>query len=125
MTVKINLPEESDFLYAERIEISCRVGTTAEERAFPQVVEVSFRLFLPLKKAGGSDSLSDTIDYAQIIADIKETVSARQYCLVEAIAEKIASRVLKEKPARAVEVQISKRAFAGVGPVGACIFRKK
>ncbi len=107
------------------MELPCRVGTTVEERAFPQVLKVSLRLETPLAKAGLSDSLNDTVDYAAVIENIKKVGSSQSFVLVERIAEIIAETVLKNPLIHGVEVKVGKKVFSGIENVGANIYREK
>lgn len=116
---------KSDHLFIEDLEISCRVGTTAKERAFPQVIRLSIDIELPLEKAGVSDDLRYSVDYAMIIADIKSILKSREFQLIETVAEIAAKTTLKYRGVRAVSVRAGKKVFADVKSVGAYIHRKK
>jgi 7,8-dihydroneopterin aldolase/epimerase/oxygenase len=114
-----------DYIFIEDFQISSKIGTTAEERAFPQVVNLSCRIELPLHTAGKSDHLSDTIDYAAVINEIQLIVTSHEFNLVETLAETVAEHLLKHKMIEAVDVRISKNVFPQVKSVGAFIRRTK
>jgi dihydroneopterin aldolase len=115
----------SDFVFVDGMELSCRVGITPEEKAFPQILRVSIRIFLPLMKAGGTDSLQDTIDYAEVIQRVRVHTGNRIYMLVETIAEDIADLVLASPKSMVAEVEVRKKVFEGIEAVGAFIRREK
>lgn len=114
---------KNDFLFIDGFELRCRVGTTAEERAFPQILNVSMQLFLPLAPAGKSDSIEKTIDYAALIESVRESCSTGEFNLVERVAEIIAETALRYSLLNSVRVKVSKKVFAGIQGVGACILR--
>lgn len=116
---------KSDYLFIEKMEISCRIGTTVEERAFPQILTVSIRINTSLAKAGKSDSLTDTVDYAAMIEEAKTICSKREFVLVEKVAEVIAETALKINTVTAAEVKVGKKVFPGIESVGAYIYREK
>lgn len=69
-------------------------GVFPEENKLGQRFNVDIELFLPLDKAGLSDQLQDTVNYAEVYFRIKEIVEQRTYQLIEALAENIASELL-------------------------------
>jgi len=115
----------ADFVFIKGMDLACRIGTTEQERAFPQILHVNIRIYLPLMKAGTTDSLADTVDYAEIITQIRSRTQQRAYTLAEAVAENIATIVLTSPLARAVEVEVNKKVFEGIGAVGAFVRREK
>ena len=96
------------------LDVWVKVGCTAEERAFPQKVEVDVDLFLPLARAGKKDALAATVDYAAVAARLKERLETGEFRLAEAVAERAAALVLTEFPVRRVEVRVRKRALPGL-----------
>lgn len=107
------------------MEQPCRIGTTVAERAFPQILKVSVRLETSLSKAGKSDALVDTVDYAAVVDSIRAICNSQEFTLVERVAEMIAEAALKNPLLHGIEVKIRKRVFSGIEAVGACIYRAK
>ena len=116
---------EKDYLFIEGLEAEVRIGTTKAERAFPQVLFLSFKLVLPLKKAGQSDHLKHTVDWALVINQIQRHLQGKSFALVETVLEQVAALVLKQKAVQAVEVRADKKIFAGIHSVGASIYRTR
>lgn len=115
----------TDSLFIEGFEVSCRVGETAEERAFPQIVTLSIRGHLPLKRAGKTDDLKETVDYAAIIEKIRGTIGGKSFVLIEAVAENVADIVLSFHKIIDVEVKATKKSFPGTEGTGVMIFRSR
>jgi dihydroneopterin aldolase len=99
-----------------------RHGATAEEREWPQLIELDVELWLDLSLAGRSDELAATVDYGPVIELCRDIVERRSFRLLEAIAEAAAAAILGATAAEAVVVRVRKPAvpidadleFAGV-----------
>ncbi len=94
-----------------------RHGVLEAERALGQRFSVDVRVGTCLRRAGRSDSLADTLDYAAVHALVRGCVEGPPRALVEAVAEDIAAGVLRAHPsARDVAVTLRKPhvAIAGV-----------
>ena len=100
--------------HADRITLSgvkiypC-IGVTAEERVSPQECHLDLRISGDFKAAAETDSLDQSIDYCQILAAIQETVSGREYQLLETLAYAIIQRVMENFPVAQTRIKIRKR----------------
>ena len=65
-------------------------GVLPEERVRPQPFEVNVELHVDLAKAGASDDLADTVDYAAVCDAVSKVVSSESYQLLERLAQRIA-----------------------------------
>jgi dihydroneopterin aldolase len=74
----------------DKQRVPVRLGCTAEERAFPQIVEFDIFLELMGNPGANSDQLNDTIDYMQVAAIVEECCKAKEYNLLEHLAHTIA-----------------------------------
>lgn len=84
-------------------------GALEEERTLGQEFVVDLELFCSLKKPGLSDDLRDSINYAAVYSVVKECVEKERYNLVEALAERIADRILKEfEGIREIDIGVKK-----------------
>ncbi|MGC1393156.1 MAG: dihydroneopterin aldolase [Coleofasciculaceae cyanobacterium] len=84
------------------------VGYLAEEQVLGQWFEVDLTLWIDLAAAGESDEISDTLDYRQAIAMVKELVKTAKFALVEKLASAIAQSLLKLDKVQQVRVQLIK-----------------
>lgn len=114
-----------DYLFIEDFKTDARVGITAEERAHPQTLTLQLKIFLDLKKAGRTDDLHSTLDYAAVTESIKTLLEQKEFLLVEKVAKDIADKILKEKIVMGIEVKVGKKVFSNIASVGACITRAK
>ena len=64
-------------------------GCLPEERQQGQKFFVDVKLYLDLKKAGNSDNLTATVNYAEVYGKVQAIIEGRPYKTIEAVAEKI------------------------------------
>lgn len=83
-------------------------GVHSEERRMGKKFYIDVELALDLSAAGRSDDLTKTIDYAEVYGLIREIEGAKQYSLLEALAEDIAQQLLRRFPAQEVVVRARK-----------------
>ena len=84
-------------------------GTLPEERALGQRFVVDIEVEADLGRAGGSDALQDTINYSELYAVAEDVLMGPPFNLIEAVAEQIATRVLRDQPlVQAVAVRVRK-----------------
>lgn len=70
-------------------------GVNTQEKEMGQRFIVSIDIFLDLRKAGVSDNLINTVNYAQLCYDVEKEFNSEKLDLIEAAAEKVAAFVLK------------------------------
>ena len=86
-----------------------RHGTLPTEREFGQRFVVDVEIWCDLRPAGLSDDLSQTVDYSEVHAQIKEIVEGEPVNLTETLAERIAAATLERHPrVEGVRVKVSK-----------------
>jgi dihydroneopterin aldolase len=71
-------------------------GAFKEENKLGQRFFVDLELYLDLSKAGHSDNLQDTVNYADVYNTTRQVVEQERYELVEAVAERLAAKILAE-----------------------------
>ncbi len=95
-----------DRIVLEGLEFHGFHGVFAEEARFGARFVVDLELGLNLPSA---DDLRHTVDYSEVYALVKLEVTERRYRLVEALANRIAARVLSEyAPVQTVLVRVHK-----------------
>jgi dihydroneopterin aldolase len=73
-------------------------GVLPEEKALGQKFNLDIELHLPLRKAGQSDSLGDTVSYAAVYGTIRDIVVSGRFGLIEALGERICEEVFAHYP---------------------------
>jgi len=86
----------NDTIFLKGIEIFGRHGCSEYERQQEQLFIVDVELYLDLSRAAKSDDLGDTIDYVQVIYDIKKIVGGASRNLIETVAQDICDFLLKK-----------------------------
>jgi dihydroneopterin aldolase len=118
-----------DRVFLEGLALAARIGVTETERADLQPLEADIALAADLEKAGLSDALADTIDYAEVQRIALRVASTRTWSLLEALAERIAGDLLAHFPAaHSVEISLRKPRppfMSGVGAAGVTLVRRR
>jgi len=98
-----------DMLFLEGLEVPCRVGCTDPERATPQSLRVSLKLFCAsLRDAALADDLERTVDY-RLAGELIDAVQGREFLLIERVAETLAGVGRKNALIERVTVSVRKR----------------
>ncbi|MHB8605502.1 MAG: dihydroneopterin aldolase [Thermoplasmatota archaeon] len=84
------------------------VGHTAAERKVGHHLEVDIVMDTDTSRAGATDALADSIDYARAYRVLRETLEGKEMNLLEAVAERAAD-ALKPLGASRVVVRVRKR----------------
>lgn len=90
------------------LRIAGVVGVLPHEQAQAQPLELDLDLGLDLAPSGLSDELADTVDYGAVCTVVEAVVTASTFALLEALAERIAVKVLATDP-RLAEITVSVR----------------
>ncbi len=113
-----------DIIFIDDLRLSTLIGIYPREKAMPQTVEMSLHIGTPSTRAGASDNIDDTINYAAVVGRLRSELAAQHFNLLEKLAEHVASILLDEFGARWVRVSIAKLGMMnGVRRVGVIIER--
>ena len=85
-------------------------GVLPEEKELGQWFSVDLCISCDLQPAGHSDNLSDTLDYRQTIAVVKQLIKRERFNLIESLAEGIAAKILTFNQVQQVRVRLTKEA---------------
>ncbi len=97
-----------DSIVIKGFKVSGRHGVTQEERDLDQEFAVDLECQLDLSAAGRADRIEHTVDYMELIADIRQVVSTESYNLLEALGERLAQVVLARPFVDRVVIGLSK-----------------
>ena len=98
-----------DKIKITNLEIFARHGVMPEETALGQKFIISAELFLSTERAGMTDSLDDSVNYALVCECIKKYNEKNTKKLIEAAAEGTAENILFSFPSvRGVKLEIKK-----------------
>jgi dihydroneopterin aldolase len=83
-------------------------GAFAAEKELGQRLEVDVELYLDLFRAGTTDDLDYSINYAEVYALVKDIVEEREFNLMEALAQAIADQIVSAYTLEQVVVRVRK-----------------
>jgi dihydroneopterin aldolase/2-amino-4-hydroxy-6-hydroxymethyldihydropteridine diphosphokinase len=83
-------------------------GVLDFEKADGQDFVVDVALEVDLRRAGRSDTLAHTVNYAEVAADVVSLITGPSLDLIEALADQIALAALRRPLVQAVEVTVHK-----------------
>jgi len=96
-----------DTIVIDEFGLDVWVGVCPREIALPQKILLNLEIGIS-SVAAASDDLSDTVDYGQLLNRLREELAERRFNLLEALAEFVATLILKEFPALKVRVAVAK-----------------
>jgi dihydroneopterin aldolase len=71
-------------------------GVLPEERTLGQRFVVDVEMRTDLRRAGATDALEDTVNYADVYAAVRDIVTGPSCQLIESVADRIAAHVLTQ-----------------------------
>lgn len=99
---------ERDAIHLRGLRFYAYHGVMNEENVLGQQFIVDVDLYKNLEKAGSSDQVGDTINYAEVYQLIKRIVIGERFQLLERLAEEIASQILQSFSCEAIRVEVHK-----------------
>jgi len=114
-----------DIIFISDLRLDLLIGVYDWEQQAAQPVEFNIEIGMVPRATGAPVVLEDTIDYAQVVARIRDSTQGRHFPLLEQLAEQVAGMVLDEFGAPWVKVSVAKLApLKGVRRLGVSIERK-
>jgi dihydroneopterin aldolase len=115
-----------DTIFLSEVKVETQLGVPDWERMVEQTIILDIEIDYDLSKACASDEVTDTIDYGQVVARVRETLQQNSFKLVEALAEHLCQLILLEFNAAKVKVKVAKPAILpGLKALGVMIQRQK
>ena len=85
-----------DTIFIHDLRLEARIGVYDWEKAEPQPLLIDLEFETASLLACRTDQIGDTVDYAEVVARLRELSMARHFDLVEALAEAMALLVQRE-----------------------------
>jgi dihydroneopterin aldolase len=106
------VPDQSHFvpdeLHIEQLDVFARVGVLEEERANPQRLTVSISFWPYEQTSDLTDQIERTVNYSTVAEETKDFLRDQSVSLIETLAERLASHLLKSFPIRKVTIELRK-----------------
>ena len=115
-----------DAILFRDLRVEALIGIHKRERHVRQTLTIDLDIGLPGDDVFSSDKVADTIDYEQVALRIATLASSGHFKLVETVAERIATILLKDFGAPWCKVTVAKLGILGNARlVGVAIERRK
>lgn len=113
-----------DTIFISEIRAEVKLGVPAWERMLPQTVLLDIEMDMPHSRSCETDDIHDTIDYGQVVVQIRQSLAEKTFHLVEALAEHICQLILANHDTPRVRVRVAKPGIIfGVKQLGVAIER--
>jgi 7,8-dihydroneopterin aldolase/epimerase/oxygenase len=97
-----------DMIFLSEVKVQTKLGVPEWERMVPQTIVLDIEIAVDLSQACQTDAIEHTIDYGQVVARIRETLSEHSFRLVEALAEHVCQLIISEFDAQRVKIKVAK-----------------
>jgi 7,8-dihydroneopterin aldolase/epimerase/oxygenase len=122
----VNVQRSSgDTIRIEQLEILAHIGVTAEERGQSQRIVLNITVFPAVAFQNLADDINRTVNYVDICSHSRDFISSQQWNLIETLADRLASDLIKMFPLSAVEVEVRKFVLPNTAFVAATARRTK
>ena len=112
-------------IFIHDLRLDTKVGDYAWERELPQTIRVDLDIGLPSRRPFETGELADAIDYAAVVARLRQFAGDHPHALLERFAEAMADVVLDEFGAQSVKLRVAKLGvLPGVREIGVAIERE-
>jgi len=98
----------ADEIHIEQLEVSTRIGVQEEERAASQRVTISISFWPYQQTRDLDDNIHQTVNYSAVADETKSFVSDQSTSLIETLAYRLATHLLKSFPIQKVTVELKK-----------------
>ena len=98
-----------DIIYLNELTIETVIGVFDWERKIKQNVIIDLEMGADIRKAAGTDSLDDTLNYKAVAKRLIQFVGESDFQLVETLAERIAEIVMTEFNVPWLRLRVNKK----------------
>ena len=106
------MPNRSHFfpdeIHIEQLDVFTRIGVPEEERAKPQRLTVSISLWPYQQTSDLADHIERTVNYSTVAEETKNFLRDQAVSLIETLAERLASHLLKSFPIQKLTIELRK-----------------
>ena len=113
----------SDEVHIEELEVSTRIGVPEEERAAPQRLTVSISFWPYQQTRDLRDDIQNTVNYEVFADETKNFLRDQSTSLIETLADRLATHLLKTFPIQKVTVELRKFALKDARHVSVTVTR--
>ena len=118
-------PVGEEWIEIRELELLARIGVPDEERAQPQRLTISIRLWPVARFQDLRDDIAQAVDYAAVCANVKELVGRREDRLIETLAGAVADLLLRAYPIKRVQIELRKFILSETKHVAVVLLRER
>ncbi len=101
--------ETMDCIKIKKLEVFAKHGVMPEENVLGQKFVISASLYCDTRKAGKTDDLAESVNYAQVAEWITSETRGNTFALIERLAQHLADGILKGFPkVQKVDIEVEK-----------------
>jgi 7,8-dihydroneopterin aldolase/epimerase/oxygenase len=112
-----------DEIHIEQLDIFTRIGVPEKERANSQKLTVSISLWPYQQTSDLADHIERAVNYSTVAEETKNFVRDQSLSLIETLADRLASHLLKSFPIRRVTIELRKFALLDAKYVSVTVTR--
>ena len=112
-----------DEIHIEQLDIFTRIGVPEQERANPQKLTVSISFWPYQQTSDLADRITRAVNYSAIAEEAKNFVRDQSVSLIETLADRLASHLLKSFPIQRVTIELRKFALQDAKYVSVTVTR--
>ena len=112
-----------DKIHIEQLDVFTRIGVPAEERANPQKLTVSISLWPYQQPSDLADRIDRAVNYSSVAEETKNFVRNQSVSLIETLADRLASHLLKRFPIQKLTIELRKFALQDAKYVSVTVSR--
>ncbi len=114
-----------DEIKIRRLAVATCIGVPDEERANPQTLWITVRMWHSQGFIGLHDKVENTVDYYEVSQSLVELAAKKPRHLIETLATEVAEYLLSGYPLSCVQVEVEKRILPNADSVSVKIRREK
>jgi len=115
-----------DLILIKGLRFDCIVGINPQERINPQPLQFDLEVGFDISIAAADADIRSTVDYGVIATNVETFVKARQFLLLETLAEETAQMILDRWMVRSVRLMVLKPlAIPNADAAGISIYRNR
>jgi 7,8-dihydroneopterin aldolase/epimerase/oxygenase len=112
-----------DEIHIEQLDIFTRIGVPENERANSQKLTVSISLWPYRQTIDVADHIERAVNYSTVAEETKNFVRDQSLSLIETLADRLASHLLKSFPIQRVKIELRKFALQDAKYVSVTVTR--
>jgi len=112
-----------DQIHIEQLEVSTRIGVPEKERANPQRLTATISFWPYRQTRDLADKIDQAVNYSAVAEETKNFVRDQSVKLIETLADRLATHLLKTFPIQKVVVELRKFVLEDAKYVSATVTR--